>query len=136
MKFHNLASIALAVAVISACSPLSPSQQAVLEQQADRDVFCASDSQCTMRWARAVEWVQANAGYPVVTQTGTLVVTDQPAFYGSRPGITIAMEPQGYGYTRIDFAAGCGLFMPVCDPSVSDLKARFVAYVMQDKVPQ
>jgi hypothetical protein len=104
----------------------------VVDSQAERGISCMGETQCAARWARAIQWVQLNAGFPIATQTPTLVITQQPAIYGSRPGVTIGLEPQGYGYTRIDFAAGCGLFIPVCDPSVSSLRAQFAAYVMDD----
>ncbi len=119
-----------AAILATGCASLSPSQQVVVDNQADREVSCSNPDECAAKWARAIEWVRLNSDFPIETQTGTLVVTRQPPVYDAHPGISIALEPQGYGYTRIEFAAGCGLIMPVCNPRVSELRARFVASVM------
>jgi hypothetical protein len=120
----------LLLLMLAACSPLNTAQKSLLEGQANKIATCRNGPDCTAKWARAQEWIAANSVYPVKFTTDTLLETGQPPFYSPKSGFTIARQTEGYGFSMIDFASGCGMLSVLCEPDALALKASFVDYVM------
>ena len=123
------------VLLLSGCAAmdnadLSPERIAAIETNAALQPTCSDKSDCELKWARALDWVQKNSCWKLRSVSEMLISTEGP-FDSTSPAFEITRFPHGDGSYEIRFRAGCGNIFG-CAPSVKQLTASFNECVLYD----
>lgn len=107
---------------------MSPQQIAEVERNAAMSVTCDGASDCELKWARALDWVQRNSRWKLRVATEMVITTEGP-LDTTDAAFEITKYPRGGGHYEIRFRAGCGNVFG-CVPSLKQLQADFNVSVM------
>jgi hypothetical protein len=111
---------------------LSKDQRAkLINEIRSNPVVCTSESDCKMRWGRAISWIIQNSSLKLQMQTDNVASTYNCVGQScAQSSFTINMVPIGGGKSRIAFKAGCRNMFG-CFPEPLNAEAEFGRYVMQ-----
>jgi len=123
----------VAVLLLSGCAPkISPEQQAILQQTANRPVTCVAGKDCDEKWNRAIEWVNTNSQLKIKTISEHLIQTTGIRIdrgHTAYPAFTIVKYAKGKNTYIIDYSSACDTITE-CKPSGLELRASFVYFIM------
>jgi len=120
---------ALFVFQLSGCARLSPQQEAILQQAANRPITCQAGKDCEEKWSQAVYWVKQNSAYKFRTVSDNVIQTMGPLPDDPSPAFTITKVATGNNSYALDFDGGCDNMFG-CVPSLLILKASFADYII------
>lgn len=122
-----LAGLALSLA-LTACTTLSPEQQAALQQQALRQIICSKGNDCDEKWGRAVAWIARNSQWKIQMQNDYLIQTYTAVGGSPASSFLVNKVPLGDGRFHITMTSGCDNIFG-CIPDAVTLRARFHEFV-------
>jgi hypothetical protein len=101
--------------------------RAKLAEAARTPVICTSQTECEVKWAKAIRWLQDNSRWKFRNVTENLVTTEGP-MDSSNAAFEVTRVPHGDGKTYdIVLRAWCGASQ--CRPSILELGADFARVV-------
>ena len=125
-------SAVLFVSLLVGCAS-TPEQDVAMRRDVVRDVTCEGQSDCEVKWGRAIQYVLDNSSFRIQQQTDSLIQTAGPSSKNqSDLAMLISKVPLGGGKYRFDLRAGCDNAFG-CYPSLEYAKAYFVRTVMDGK---
>ena len=85
---------------------------------------------CEEKWSRVVQWVKLHSAYKFQTVSDNVIQTMGPLHDDPRPVFTITKVASGNNSYTLDFDGGCDNIFG-CTPSLLELKASFVNYIIE-----
>ncbi len=117
---------------LSACAT-SP-QKAQWNHDASQPVTCSKGSDCEAKWGRALTWVKSHSKYGIKIASETIISTEVSHTWNDAVFSITKVKADDETYTIV-FRAGCNSILAAttlgCSPSVLELKASFVNFVMK-----
>ena len=95
-------------------------------------ITCTDGSDCTTRWARALQWVTENSPFKLRIATDSVITTEGPldeGGYSTESAITVNKVSSSDGTSEIVFNSGCANEFG-CVPTHEMLLSRFANFVM------
>lgn len=121
--------LVVAAVLLSGCaSAPSPAEDAAMRKDAVRDVSCAGQNECAVKWGRAVQWVLDNSAFRIQIQTDNLIQTAGPLPDQVELAVVVSKVPLGNDRYRFELRGGCNNMFG-CSPSLDYAKAYFVRQV-------
>jgi hypothetical protein len=113
---------------------MTPQQDALLHELADRPVTCSAGDDCEEKWNRAIGWVSTHSHTGIKSIDDDLIATNTIDLRQTSPGLrypefTIVRHRVGRDRYEFDFTSFCDYGVP-CDPSALKYRASFVTWVM------
>jgi len=96
-------------------------------------VTCEGQSECEVKWGRAIQYVLDNSSFRIQQQTDSLIQTAGPSSINQFDiAMLVSKVPLGDGKYRFDLRAGCDNAFG-CNPPLEHAKGYFVRAVMDGK---
>jgi hypothetical protein len=123
---EHLAIVLCLIFLLSACSS---TQQVQWKKDAAQPLTCSKGADCEAKWDRALIWVRNNSESKIDTANESMITVRIPP-KSSSAIFTITKDKADPETYTINFRAGCSSMLG-CTPSILELKASFVNYVMK-----
>lgn len=95
----------------------------------DRVITCTAGADCDAKWSRAMQWLQHNSSWKVLTSTDTQLMTEGP-LDTAKPAFEVTKVAQEDGRTfHITMRAWCGTGSD-CTSVIQQLRTSFDTYVL------
>lgn len=97
---------------------------AEIARKASLPITCTAGTDCEVRWARVMLWLQEHSTWKFRNVTDTLITTEGPLDTENKPAYEVTKVPTGDGKTyRITMRAFCGT--GDCDNLILEQRASF-----------
>lgn len=116
------------IATLTACAPMTPYQQSIIDAEANAPLTCTKGDDCEIKWGRALQWILSNSAYKIRSQSDSLIATEGPLPDALDYGFVVSKVAQGNGLYLIEFDGGCGNIFG-CRIPFGIVKLSFVRYV-------
>ncbi|HYC93197.1 MAG TPA: hypothetical protein VEO54_28590 [Thermoanaerobaculia bacterium] len=94
----------------------------------ERVITCTAGADCDAKWSRAMQWLQHNSSWKVLTSTDTQLVTEGP-LDTAKPAFEVTKVAHEDGKTaHIAMRAWCG--SGDCTEVIRQLRTSFTDYVL------
>jgi len=124
------AALALAILLPSLLGCAAYQQRrAALQQIANQPITCAGDTDCEVRWSRALQWVSANSHWKL-RHVNDMIITTEGPLDTVFPAYEVQKIPSGDGSYAITIRAACGNPFG-CSPDTLEAVAAFSVFVRQ-----
>ncbi|HEX6085390.1 MAG TPA: hypothetical protein VF266_12750 [Thermoanaerobaculia bacterium] len=95
----------------------------------DHVITCTAGADCDAKWSRAMQWLQHNSSWKVLTSTDTQLMTEGP-LDTAKPAFEVTKVAQDDGRTfQITMRAWCGTASD-CTSVIRQLHTSFEKYVL------
>lgn len=119
----------VAALFLSGCaSAPTPEQDAAMRRDSAREVTCAGQDECAVKWGRAVAWILDNSAYRIQMQNEDMIQTAGPMPDRVELALVVNKVPLGNGRYRFELRGGCDNMFG-CSPTLDYAKAYFVRQV-------
>lgn len=132
---RQFTSLAVLIGLSSCAAAPTPEQDAAMRRDTVREVTCAGQEECAVKWGRTIDWLLSNSAYRIQTQTDDLIQTAGPLPDRTELAMVVNKVPLGNGRYRIELRGGCDNMFG-CSPSLEYAKAYFVRHVEDNQKHQ
>jgi len=114
---------------LSACTTLTPQEEAQVQANANRKITCTKGSDCDVKWGRAITWISRNSQWKIQTQSDYLIQTYTAVGGSAASSFLVNKVPLDSDTFEIVMTSGCDNLIG-CIPDATMLRAAFNNFVI------